>query len=61
MVLLHVSATICETVLRKDASSILPEGDDGLDCEGSLALVIKSLLTNSIQESSQIADSPTDY
>ena len=41
----------------RNASSILPEGDDGVDCEGSLASIIKSLLTNSIQESSQIAAS----
>ena len=52
-----MSATVCKTVLRKDASSILPEGDNGLDREGWLASIIKSSLTNSIQESSQIAAS----
>ena len=54
---LTVSAAVCETVLRKDASSILPEGDGGVDCEGPLASIIKSSLTNSIQESSQITAS----
>jgi hypothetical protein len=46
-----VSASVCEPVVRKDKSSILPKGDDGVDCEGSLVLFIKSSLMNSIQES----------
>ena len=58
-----MSAAVCETVFRKDASSNLPEAGGGVDCEGSLTSIIKSSLTNSIHELSQIAAShsnPTD-
>ena len=57
-------ATICETVLRKNTSLILPKSDNNVNYEESLASIIKSLLTNSIQKSSQIAVfnlNPTDF
>jgi len=43
-----VSASVCEPIVCKERSSILPEGDDGVDCEGSLVSFIKSSLMNSI-------------
>jgi len=43
-----VSASVYEPIVYKERSLILPEGDNGVDCKGSLASFIKSSLINSI-------------
>lgn len=52
-----VSASVCKSIVCKNRSSILPKDDNGVDCKDSLTLFMKSLLMNSIQESSQLATS----
>lgn len=44
-----------KSFFARNTSLILSKGDNGVNCEGSLVSIIKSLLTNFIQESSQIA------
>jgi len=43
-----VSALVYKPIVYKERSLILPEGDNGVDYKGSLALFIKSSLINSI-------------